>query len=169
MGVELLTERHLKIPHALAARRAKPGTDEFDELVSYGSLILVKAALTYDPAKGTSVETHLFGSVQLALISGRRRGGWRPSAHSLDHPDTPLQAVAPREPQREDLSEVWALARRHLDPLDYAIVVAHYRDGLGLPEIAERLGGRDPSGLRQRLGRALVVLRRSGAMRRYAR
>jgi DNA-directed RNA polymerase specialized sigma subunit len=46
-----ITERHLKIPYAVAARFATIGTYNFDEYVSVGNLALAKAAAVFDPSR----------------------------------------------------------------------------------------------------------------------
>lgn len=63
-----LTERHANIPHTIASNYelSRLPTWIAEDFVGFLTLVLVQAWRRYDPTKGASLDTHLFGSVQLA-------------------------------------------------------------------------------------------------------
>lgn len=58
----------LKIPRAVAASYARPGTDAYEELVAVGNLEVVRSAGVYDPERGEATpESFIYGNVRYAI------------------------------------------------------------------------------------------------------
>ncbi len=77
MAIEL-TDRLMNIPHAVARRYARRGTNEYDELVGVGNLELVRAA-RLGPRCGVTDGVYLYGAVKsrVRAASGRYGTGCR--------------------------------------------------------------------------------------------
>ncbi len=168
----VLTEKHLKIPYAIAARHAHPDTNEFDELVAAGNYGLAKAAASYTPDREAKPETHLFNWVVQCIKRQRGRGGkytnearWR-RLTSLDdtlsaggettHAET---VAAKQEPDRLEINDLAAKVLSKLKPVDREIYVLRHAAGLTLKEVGERFGV-DQKTVRARLDRIQKTLDR---------
>ncbi len=156
MRIEL-TDRMLAIPHAAAARFAPPRTNLFDELVSEGYVALLKAASSYDPARGVPPAPWLLYCVGRHLRSvrngtdpgGRHAARWARLA-SLDASRAGglslAEAVAGASPDPADAAaaadDVRLLSRllSRLRPLDRAAYELRHGRGLSAAEIGRKLG-----------------------------
>lgn len=149
-----LPDHILNIPRAIAAKRASPGTDAYEELVSDGNLALMQAVASYDPDKGTALSSWIYTYVNLALKRRTRRtrkNGEAVSDHdsrwarlsSLDEV-TEATGFTPADDSRPDApvinGEALAHALAGLPPLDRAAYILWHRDGKTKAEIAELLG-----------------------------
>jgi DNA-directed RNA polymerase specialized sigma24 family protein len=169
-----LTPRQLRIPLAVAARYARPGTNRYEELVSAGNLGLVEGLRSFDPARGALVP-HLFARVRarvgVALGAASSKNGRPVFRHErrwgmfvsldapLEGPGGGLSLAGTLEARAEpDLAEIreavsWVLSR--LSPSDRELFVRRHAEGASLRDLAALPGGgRSPAGVAERLRRA---------------
>lgn len=146
------TDRHLKIPAALARKYGRADDLLIDDLESAGTVALVEGLRSYDPARGASLDTHLYNCVKWACqkrlteLRAVMRGG-RETVLSLDAAPPSgegslAEAVgAEDDPSRwlesEELAEE---VRRRCRPREWAVLLLRHKEGLTLEAIGERLG-----------------------------
>lgn len=149
-----LTDSILNIPRAVAAKHARPGSDAYDELVSDGNLALTLAVASYDPAKGTALNSWVYTCVDLALRRRSRRttkAGGAVDDHksrwsrlsSLDEMSeatgfTPADTSGPEEPVATEDALAHALAG--LAPVERALYVLRHARGWSYEEIGAAIG-----------------------------
>lgn len=160
------TEEQLRIPHVVAARFARPGTDRYEELVASGNLGLVEALRSHDPAKGPLVN-HIFARVRSRVQRSLGRKNCRGRdvllherrwqlMRSIDAPMadglTLAATLAEACPSEEAADAVEAVLSK-LDPVDRELYTLRHGMGLGLDEISARFGWADRRDVRRRLER----------------
>jgi len=158
------------------------------DLESVGYTALMRAAATYDPARGAAFSTFAIRLIRQQLGETLKRAAAIPLSPSLDAPtraaeatdgqggargtlgeivgdpgaNTEDRALAPMVPQQEAVA-LWALVWRTLPERQACILWWHYAEGLTFREIGQRLGGITRQAVSLSHGVALGTLRR-GAM-----
>ena len=133
------------------ARRFKSAADAFDEMISTGNLVLIKAVERFDYSRGFRFSTYATHSVQRELYRSSSRGWKRQSTEVLTAPEILLSSVVARsdlqryEEQDRKVDYVRSLMEKVLPDREQQIVSSRF--GLNsnshsqtLREIGEKMG-----------------------------
>jgi RNA polymerase sigma factor (sigma-70 family) len=160
------------------------GALDAGDLESVGYSALMRAAATYDPARGATFSTFAIRLIRQKLGETLKRAAALPQSLSLDAPtraagatdrqgpgigtlgeivsdagtNTEDRALAPMVRQQETAA-LWALVWRTLPERQACILWWHYAEGLTFREIGQRLGGITRQAVSLSHGMALGTLR----------
>jgi RNA polymerase sigma factor (sigma-70 family) len=155
------------------------------DLESVGYSALMRAAATYDPARGATFSTFAIRLIRQRLGETLKRAAAIPLSPSLDAPtraaeatdgqgkalgtlgemvgdpraNTEDRALAPMV-RHQETAALWALVWRTLPERQACILWWHYAEGLTFREIGQRLGGITRQAVSVSHGVALGTLRR---------
>jgi RNA polymerase sigma factor for flagellar operon FliA len=109
---EALLDRHLRLVHHVARQLMKTSRldAEFDELVSAGTIGLIKAIENFDPSRGLAFSTFAAPRIRGAILDDFRRRDHAPRSirrkqRELSHAREHLMATLDRTPSDEELAD----------------------------------------------------------------
>ncbi len=147
---DLLIESNLRLVISLAKKYAKPGGEDFEELVCVGNAALVRAVDLFDYRRGLRFSTYAYQAIQRSIFDMMRREKRQRSVALSDSAEATqvLGSVAfaadPSLDAREDVDHVLRLIET-LDERDKQIVKERFglnRKGVGIAfhVIAKKIG-----------------------------
>ena len=133
------------------ARRFKSAVDAFDEMISTGNLVLIKAAERFDYSRGFRFSTYATHSVQRELYRVSGKGRKRRSTEVATAPEILLESVEARDEvqqhakQHRKVQYVRSLMEQVLPEREMQVVLSRFglnagSQGTTLREIGEELG-----------------------------
>jgi RNA polymerase sigma-70 factor (ECF subfamily) len=153
----VLYDRHFEAIHAYVHFKTRNQSELADTLVQECWMIAVRSIRKFDAARA-SFRTWMRGIADNLLRNAVRKQQRKQAVEGAPIPVADLE-IESRDPESFDLRDAIKTAMAAL-PANYrSVLVAKYRDGLGVNEIAET-SGRSPKAIESLLTRAREAFRR---------